>query len=75
MTLTVSEDCRHDDCLYRRMLNRVDGTEYCAYMMITGHSRGCPVSSCDKYVPRPKRRKAVMRNGYYEWEDDTDGGE
>jgi len=47
---TVSEDCKHEDCVYRVALSG-SHVEICDYIGMTGHPRGCNISECDKYRP------------------------
>ena len=46
---TVKEHCKHKDCMYRGY-SKSSRMDFCKYLMITGHSRGCGISDCDKYV-------------------------
>lgn len=43
---TVQYDCKHKNCRYR---GRGSGFDTCDYILIEGHSRGCDISTCDKY--------------------------
>ena len=54
---TVAKNCPHKDCMFR---SKLTGGEYCAYMQITGRSRGCGISDCDKYEKgKPKVRSTL----------------
>lgn len=45
-------------CMYRAADYYENG---CDYILVTGHSRGCPVEECDKYERKArKRKKPVM---------------
>lgn len=38
-----------------------DRWHLCNYICITGHSRGCPSSLCDKFIPgKPEKKKGVI---------------
>lgn len=43
---TISK-CKHKDCYYR---GYITGGMTCDYCFITGHSRGCKISECNKYI-------------------------
>ena len=65
---TVMKHCKHPDCMYR---GHFDGdVRCCHYMLITGHSRGCSISACDKY--RPGTIKTISRLGgvHYDIKED-----
>ena len=51
--------CKKKDCKYRGKFHHDDNSGYCDYITHTGHSRGCPVESCDKYEPveGPRKRR------------------
>ena len=54
---TVKKHCKHEDCAYRGHISPINQStdECCDYLILTGHSRGCPISTCDKY--KKGRRK------------------
>lgn len=35
------------------------GEQICHYLIDTDEQRGCPADQCDKYTPKPIRRKTV----------------
>lgn len=76
MAETVNDNCIHEDCVYRAKLTDPGKTFFCAYAMRTGHSRGCPISQCDKY--RQGTKKLIMwdENIYVTIQEDgeADGG-
>lgn len=48
---TVEEHCKHIDCVFRGHLSHVrNSTSCCDYLFLTGKSRGCKISECDKYI-------------------------
>jgi len=49
VTETIS-DCSHKDCRYRARNGA--GMATCDYLLLTGVSRGCGFSECDKYQPK-----------------------
>lgn len=61
-------DCKHPDCIFRSTIPKPDGS--CSYLMVTGHSRACSISSCDKYTSRRDARLRIKINTLYEiiWE-------
>ena len=61
-------DCKHEDCIYRSTLPVPFGS--CSYMLITGKSRKCKISECDKYVSKNDVDKRTKINRFYEivWE-------
>ena len=61
MIETVQKDCKHKDCVYRRLLDT--HVPYCDYIGIMGYSRNCDISKCDKYVKGKLRR--IARTGSY----------
>ena len=61
-------NCRAD-CFYRRVL-RGENIYYCNYILEEGHSRGCPVSKCDKYRTGKRIRPKMMPQVYIEWESE-----
>lgn len=48
------------DCVYRSRFR--DNIHYCDYIGMTGTSRGCPVSQCDKYRKGKKRLRSWTNN-------------
>lgn len=48
-------------CYYWRLLHYGAGnkyhTRYCAYVLVTGHSRPCPAAHCTEYRPARKGQK------------------
>lgn len=69
---TVAKDCKHKDCHYRRKLNRDGSIIYCAYCAMTGTSRNCLISECDKYVKKHKRKPRMTRGSDIEWDDEDE---
>lgn len=71
---TVDKDCKHKDCAYRMRLAPSGGgkTQICAYCMYTGHTRGCKISECDKYVKGKRKMRHGGNDGLmiYEVEED-----
>lgn len=64
MIETVKEHCRHRDCVYRLPLSGAKHeTEFCNYICMAGHPRGCPISECTRYR-RGKRKVRAIGNGY-----------
>ncbi len=55
---TVTEHCKHPDCIYRNHINLDGLIGFCDYISLTGHSRGCSISECTKY----RRGKKTKRN-------------
>lgn len=60
MSETVAENCIHEDCVYRSRLSGGSKMNFCAYAIMAGHIRGCPISECDKY--KPGRKKMIMKH-------------
>lgn len=54
---TIDEFCPKN-CVYRMKLDR--HTSMCGYAIIEQHTRGCAISSCDKY--RKGKRKCNYQN-------------
>lgn len=72
---TVEKDCCHKDCFYRMKFDT--WIDFCAYAIIEEHSRGCPISQCDKYRTGRGTRKVSIdfRTLEYRWyEDNGDDG-
>lgn len=42
---------------------------YCAYCNMTGKPRKCPITECDKYVPRYERKPVMTANHEIEWRE------
>lgn len=66
---TVSEHCKHEDCIYRRSLpgNR---TELCFYAAVEHERRGCKISECTRYKRGKPRRPRIDVNVEIWWEYD-----
>lgn len=58
------EDCIHTDCIYRA--TRPLRTGSCDYILIEGHSRGCKISECDKYVSNKDKHLKIKMNRMYD---------
>lgn len=74
---TVAKDCKHKNCVYRGHISPINQSteECCDYILIEGHSRGCPISECNKYR-RGKRKKAHSGSYNFVWKVcDEDEGE
>lgn len=67
------KDCKHEDCAYRRV--NPYGCGSCAYILITGKSRNCKISECDKYVSCNEITVKTKINKLYEivWETEDNG--
>ena len=61
---TVAEHCKHDDCIYRRIIGTY--MPVCYYAVVMGECRKCKISECDKY--RSGTKKAEMKIEDIEWE-------
>ncbi len=61
---TVSEYCPQD-CIYRAKYPVANGS--CIYILIEGHSRGCPVSKCNKYISRKDKSVTHKMNAIYDF--------
>ena len=48
--------CKQNNCIYKAPLGNGGKERCCYYMVITGHSRGCPPDQCDKYKTVRRRR-------------------
>lgn len=62
---TVNEDCIHSDCIYRMQF--YGSTEFCAYLLVTGEMRGCPISQCSRYRIGDKRVVIDKATLSYRW--------
>lgn len=55
----VNKGC--EGCYYWRLLHYSAGsayhTRYCAYILVTGHSRPCPAAHCTEYKPARRGQK------------------
>lgn len=60
---TVAEYCPLD-CIYRV---RYPSNGSCVYILIEGHSRGCPVSQCDKYISTKDKSVIHKMNSVYDF--------
>lgn len=49
--------CNEKICRTCKYGNKHTSTVTCDYLVITGHRRGCPAGSCDKYEKGKGRRK------------------
>ena len=59
---TVSEHCKHPDCIHRMSVSA--GGQACRYIYDTGHVRGCKISECDKYESAKGKRRG-KKNGIH----------
>ena len=50
-------NCKKNNCIYKAPLGNGGKERCCYYMVITGHSRGCPPDQCDKYKTAERKRK------------------
>lgn len=41
-------------CIYG---GRISGMAICDYLSITGHSRGCPIEGCTKYIKKGRKKR------------------
>lgn len=62
---TVNEHCPYENCIYR--MHFYGNTEFCAYLLVTGKVRGCPISSCDKHRCGDKRVVIDKATLSYRW--------
>lgn len=46
---------RQNTCIYRAIYGYAGS--HCSYFAKTGKLRGCPADQCDKYEPKPRKRK------------------
>lgn len=53
MSETVSEHCKHKDCIYRIKIGTQD--PICTYIEKEHRPRGCKISECDKYKAGSRR--------------------
>lgn len=54
---------RKKDCVFATRLNGDDKRRYmaCYYLVLTGHSRGCPANKCDKFVSRKEKSRSEIK--------------
>ena len=62
---TVNEHCSRNDCIYRMQF--YGSTEFCAYLLVTGELRGCPISQCGRYRIGDKRVVIDKATLSYRW--------
>lgn len=62
MIETVAQHCKHNDCKYR---STFDGEACCGYMLITGKSRNCDISRCNKYKAGERILRSTLGGLYY----------
>lgn len=69
---TVKEHCKHKDCCYRMQLGS-ESTEFCAFCLIEGESRKCPISQCTRYKTGERKvtvnKDTLMFNWWIDHED------
>jgi len=63
----VQKHCKHRDCIYRRRFD-LQGTEYCAYIVMAKRPRGCRISECDKYALGDAHPAINAKTMEMEWE-------
>lgn len=63
---TVAEHCKHEDCIYRRLIS--NDVPICFYAVIMCELRRCKISECDKYKRGIKRPRT--KADYIDWDID-----
>lgn len=60
------EVCSHPGCIYKSYID-CGRTAVCNYNLITGKSRNCKISECDKYKEGIKKKPTMTKEGYIKW--------
>ncbi len=66
---TCEQYCKHEDCVYRRLVGV--GTPICFYAAIMRESRKCKISECNKYRTGTKKARTTVEQ-YIEWNIEYD---
>ena len=64
MEESTRDHCKHEDCKYR---GTFDNRPACLYILRVGHSRGCSISECDKYIA--SKGHIESRDEGFKWEE------
>lgn len=67
---TVAESCTHEHCIYRSTISN-GKIPICLYSTVTGKSRRCKISECDKHIDGRKVKPKIRLDGTIEWVYET----
>lgn len=60
------DQCRHPNCIYRSSID-CGRTAICNYSLVTGQSRECKISECDKYKDGIRKKPTMTKEGFIKW--------
>lgn len=63
--IELVDDYCPKDCIYRMRFGL--GSDFCAYLLVNGEVRGCPVSQCNRYKVGDKRVVIDKATLSYRW--------